>query len=356
MTQLSKAENTQYSRHLLLDEIGLVGQNRLNKAKVLVIGAGGLGCSVLQYLTAAGIGTIGIVDHDIVDQSNLQRQILYSHDDLGHKKAEQAQKKLALLNPFIDFDVFVDKLDHNNAIELFQNFDIIVDGSDNFPTRYLINDAAVLTNKPVVSASIYKFEGQLSVYNYKQGPTYRCLFPTPPVESALTNCSEIGVLGVLPGIIGCLQANEVIKIICKLDHILTGKLFTFDAITLKQNIFSFKKNNGIHITTLLKDYGAYCGNETETLELSIEELQSNESEYQLLDVRTKTERNNAHIGGIHIPISELSDRCDELPQKQDIVVYCQSGITSLAAIKLLKQVGCKNKLINLKGGIVQINN
>ena len=222
---LSPEENIQYSRHLILNEIGEIGQKKLKASKVLVIGAGGLGCPILQYLTAAGVGTIGIVDFDTVDKTNLQRQILYTHKDIGAFKAEVAANRLAELNPFVNFKIYVEKLTNKNASNLFSSYDIVVDGSDNFPTRYLINDAAVLANKPVVFGSIYKFEGQVTVFNYQNGPTYRCLFPNPPQPSTVPNCSEIGVLGVLPGIIGSIQANEVIKIICEIGQVLSGWVY-----------------------------------------------------------------------------------------------------------------------------------
>ena len=217
------------------------GQLKLKESKVLVIGAGGLGCPILQYLTAAGIGTIAIVDNDIVDQTNLQRQILYAHCDIGKFKAQIAAKKLSGLNPFVKFKVHTERLSSENALNLFTPYDIIIDASDNFPTRYLANDAAILAEKPLVFGSIFKFEGQISVFNYKNGPTYRCLFPTPPKPDTTPNCSDIGVLGILPGIVGCLQANEVIKMICGIGETLSGKLLTYDALTMQQQVFSFQK-------------------------------------------------------------------------------------------------------------------
>ena len=349
--QLSKTEVKQYSRHLLLDEVGITGQVRLKKARVLVIGAGGLGCPVLQYLTAAGVGTIGVVDHDTIDQTNLQRQILYTHDDIGHYKAELVKTRLSALNPFVDFDIYIQRLDSSNAVELFNKYDIIVDATDNFPTRYLVNDAAVLTNKPVISASIYKFEGQLSVFNYRSGPTYRCLYPNPPLANTITNCSAIGVLGVLPGIIGSLQANEVIKIICKLGNILSGKLLTFDALSLEQTIFSFHKNEKLKISALDHDYAFFCGVQQSVLEMTLNELQACQEDYFLLDIRAQTDRDIHNIGGLHIPLAELTCRFTELPENINIVVYCKTGINSQFAIRQLRQKGLKNTLISLKGGI-----
>ena len=208
----------------------------------------------MQYLSAAGVGTIGVVDDDNVDQSNLQRQILYTHQDIGKNKAESSAKRLKSLNPFVDFKVYRTRLTTKNVLNLFKNYDLIVDGTDNFPSRYLINDAAVLTDKPIIFGSIFKFKGQLSVFNYKNGPTYRCLFPTPPKANEVPNCSEIGVLGVLPGIIGSLQANEVLKIILGLGEILTGKLLTFDTLSMNQRLLTFKKNPSISITKLEEEY------------------------------------------------------------------------------------------------------
>src|SRR5690606_19253182 len=213
-----------YSRHIILSEIGQAGQDKLLSAKVLVIGAGGLGCPVLQYLAAAGIGTLGIIDFDVVEISNLQRQVLFGTSSLGKNKAEAAKKHLEDLNPEISIMAYAEKLTYQNALELFKNYDIIVDGSDNFETRYLVNDACIITNKPLVFGAIYKFEGQVSVFNYQNGPSYRCLFPNPPQKDTVPNCSEIGVLGVLPGIIGSMQANEVLKIILGIGSTLSGKL------------------------------------------------------------------------------------------------------------------------------------
>lgn len=345
--ELSLGEQQQYNRHLILNEIGQEGQLKLKKAKVLVIGAGGLGCPVLQYLTAAGVGTIGIIDHDTVNPSNLQRQILYSHDDIGSYKAEVAAKRLAGLNPFVNFEIHTQKLDSTIAIKLFNSYDIIVDGTDNFPTRYLVNDASVMANKPVVSGSIFKFEGQVSVFNYRHGPTYRCLYPTPPNPEEVPNCSEIGVLGVLPGIIGSLQANEVLKMICGIGDVLTGKLLVYNALTLQQTLFKFDKNEDIQIDSLDEDYDFFCGVNGDIPEISLEML-NQVSRYNLLDVRTDTERNEHHIGGQHIPLNELERRYQEVNQDKDLVVYCKSGVRSKKAIELLRQLGFSKQLINLK--------
>ncbi|WP_299259664.1 molybdopterin-synthase adenylyltransferase MoeB [uncultured Aquimarina sp.] len=349
---LSKEEKIQYNRHLILDEIGEEGQNKLTSAKVLVIGAGGLGCPVLQYLTAAGIGTIGIIDDDVVDQTNLQRQILYTIDDIGRSKAKVASEKLSRLNPFVFFKVYEEKLDKDNALELFSEYDIIVDGSDNFPTRYLVNDACVLTDTPLVFGSIFKFQGQVSVLNYENGPTYRCLFPNPPASGAVPNCSDIGVLGVLPGIIGSLQANEVIKMIVGIGEVLKGKLLYLDALTLQQQVLSFKKNNDIEVNQLVSDYDFFCGITSNALEeITPSELKQNLESYQILDVRTLEEYNNFNIGGIHIPLNIVSDRSIELNNNKPIVVCCQSGVRSKKAIEIIYKQREDLHLINLKDGL-----
>ena len=269
---LTTSEKQQYSRHLLLDAIGEEGQLKLKNATVVVIGAGGLSCPALQYLSAAGVGRIGVVDNDVLEQSNLQRQILYTHEDIGKSKALSAVNRLRLLNPFIQFDVYQERLTKENAIRLFEPYDVIVDGTDNFPTRYLINDAAVLLNKPVVFGSIFKFNGQVAVFNYNQGPTYRCLYPSPPKASAVPNCSDVGVLGILPGIIGSFQANEVLKIILGLGNILSGQLLTFDALSMKQAIFSFQKNDFIEITSLNIDYQEFCETPSGIKEIDFQSL------------------------------------------------------------------------------------
>ena len=349
---LNKEERIQYSRHLLLDEVGAAGQEKRKKAKELVIGAGGLGCPILQYLCAAGVGTIGVIDDDVVDQTNLQRQILYTIDDLDKSKAKTASEKLSRLNPYIFFKVYDEKLDVDNALDLFSEYDIIVDGSDNFPTRYLVNDACVLTDKPLVFGSIFKFQGQVSVLNYQNGPTYRCLFPDPPTENTVPNCSDIGVLGVLPGIIGSLQANEVIKIITGIGTVLRGKLLYFDALTLQQQVLSFQKNNAIEILRLEENYDSFCGIQPINIEeISASELKSNLEDYQILDVRTQREYDCFNIGGQHIVLDTISERVHELSSLLPIVVCCQSGVRSRKAITTILQQRNDLHLINLKGGL-----
>jgi len=351
---LSPEEQKQYNRHLILDEIGESGQLKLKEAKVLVIGAGGLGCPILQYITAAGIGNIGIIDHDTIDQSNLQRQVLYSHNDIGQYKAEVAASRLSGLNPFVNFEIYLQRLTSEIAIELFSKYDIVVDGSDNFPTRYLVNDAAVLTNKPVVFGSIFKFEGQVSVFNYNNGPTYRCLYPNAPKSNEVPSCSEIGVLGVLPGIIGSLQANEVLKMICGIGEVLSGKLLTYNALTMQQLVLSFQKNETIQVTGLDADYEFFCGLPKNNLEITKGELNKNLEQYNLLDVREDYERAQHHIGGQHIPLGELASRINEVSQDKDLVVYCKAGVRSKMAIGILKDRGFVKQLLNLKGGLITV--
>ncbi|WP_026839222.1 molybdopterin-synthase adenylyltransferase MoeB [Gillisia sp. JM1] len=349
--ELTAAEQEQYSRHLLLDEVGITGQLKLKQAKVLVIGAGGLSCPVLQYLTAAGVGTIGIVDDDTVAQSNLQRQILYTHKDIGKSKAEVAVNRLQELNPYIQFKSYQTRLKKDNALELLEPYDIIVDGTDNFPTRYLINDTAVLLNKPIVFGSIHRFDGQVSVFNFKNGPTYRCLYPSPPKLNEVPNCSEIGVLGVLPGIIGTLQANEVLKIILGLGNILSGKLLIFDALSMRQSIYSFEKNTSHGIISLEDDYQVCDGIPKDAKEISFQEYKKQSSLYNVLDVRTQAERDEFYIKSIHIPLNELSERCDEIPYDKNLLVFCKSGVRSKLAIGILENKSFKRELLNLKGGL-----
>lgn len=348
---LSENEQKIYSRHLLLNEIGVEGQEKLKQAKVLVIGAGGLGCPILQYLTAAGVGTIGIVDGDVVDVSNLQRQILYTIDDVGKSKAKCAANRLKQLNSYVKFNVYQEFLTNQNALDLFKKYDIIVDGSDNFQTRYLCNDAAVITNKPLVFGSIFKFEGQVTVFNYNNGPTYRCLYPEPPSHGAVPACSEIGVLGVLPGIVGNYQANETLKMIIGIGDVLVGKLLTFNALTMNQIVFNFSKNEAINIQTLEDNYDMFCGVPQVDEEITLEIFNQNKERYNLLDVRENWEREQHHIGGQHMPLNYLTTKYSEINTDKPVVVYCKSGIRSKRAIQFLEEVLENASLINLKNGI-----
>jgi len=356
---LSQEEKNRYSRHIILSEIGIGGQEKLKHAKVLVIGAGGLGCPVLQYLAAAGVGTIGIVDDDIVDESNLQRQILFNVEDLKKQKADVAAKKLKLQNPHVSFTSHTIRFTSANALDIISHYDIIVDGSDNFPTRYLVNDACVMLNKPLVFGSIFKFEGQASVFNFKNGPTYRCLFPEPPIDSP--NCAEIGVLGVLPGIIGTLMANETLKIILGIGEILSGKLFVLDALNFQTQIISFARNpENLKIKSLI-DYDLFCSspaafaiNTNSVKEISVAELKNlieNKNEFQLIDVRETNEYKLSNMQGENIPLSSLEKHSDIISRTKQVIIHCASGARSKKAVDFLQQKFGFTNLYNLTGGI-----
>ncbi len=348
---LTKEEQKQYNRHLILEEIGEKGQLKLKQAKVLVIGAGGLGCPVLQYLAAAGVGILGIIDNDIIDQTNLQRQILYTVEDVGQSKAATAAKRLLRLNPFVNFQIYKKLLTKENAVELFKKYDIIVDGSDNFQTRYLSNDAAVIADKPLVYGSVFKFEGQVSVFNYNESATYRCLYPTPPNPENTPNCSETGVLGVLPGVIGSLQANEVIKIICNLGKVLANKLLVVNVLSTSQLVLNYSKTDRAEVTKLDENYEAFCRVAPTENQITLEELQIDFEKYNLLDVREYRERKQHHIGGQHIPLGELPQRYQEINTEKNIVVYCESGIRSKRAIEFLEEKYREAIFINLEKGL-----
>jgi sulfur-carrier protein adenylyltransferase/sulfurtransferase len=366
---MTSEELKRYNRHIILSEIGMEGQEKLKAARVLVIGAGGLGCPVLQYLTAAGVGTIGIVDLDKVDISNLQRQILYSTEDVGKSKAETASAKLSLQNPFVKFEVFNTRLCKENVLEIFTGFDFVIDGTDNFPSRYLINDACVILKKPLVFGSIFKFEGQVSVFNYLKdgiyGPTYRCLFPEAPPAEEVPNCSQIGVLGVLPGLIGTFQANEAIKLILGIGNVLSGKLLVLNALTMQTDILSFSADPGNYeIKQLMMDYEDFCnatpeaGSETsETAELksiSVRELHSwkeSEKTFQLIDVREPFEAEICTLGGLLIPMREMQQQVDRLNTEMPVVLYCHHGMRSAMVGRFLVEEFKFTNLYNLEGGI-----
>lgn len=351
---MTSEELKRYNRHIILPEIGREGQEKLKKASVFVVGAGGLGCPVLLYLAAAGVGKIGIADFDVVDETNLQRQVLYTSEDLELPKALQAKKRLLLLNPFIQVEALQEKLHRGNILELFNSYDVIVDGSDNFATRYLVNDACVMLNKPLVFGSIFKFEGQVSVFNYQDGPTYRCLYPEPPKEGEVPNCSEIGVIGVLPGIVGTLQANEAIKVITGIGEVLKGKLLMFDAFSMSFNTIQFKlipENKNIKE---LIDYDVFCGAPNNSIEEITarelkQKLEKNEI-FQLIDVREEEEFERFNIGGKLIPLSEVISRIKEISKDNEVVLICQSGKRSTKAVEILKKQGYL-RVVNLKGGL-----
>jgi len=351
---LSKEEIKRYNRHLILSEIGPEGQEKLKRAKVLVVGAGGLGCPILQYLTAAGVGTLGICDFDFVDESNLQRQILFGTDDIGKPKAKVAAKKLAALNPYIKFNVHNTMLAKENALELFSEYDIIVDGSDNFPTRFLVNDACVIAGKPLVFGAIYKFEGQVAVFNYQNGPTYRCLVPEQPDSSEMLSCSQIGVMGVLPGIIGSYQANEVIKMITETGEVLSGKLLMIDTLRMDHNLLTIKRNEEYANLRELGEYGDFCHDEfPDVSQITSTELHDKMQlgEVNVYDIREKELFDVYHIEGEHISIEKLLENPQLLKNDKEIVLVCEQGINSAAIIEELEKEYDETKLYNLDGGI-----
>jgi sulfur-carrier protein adenylyltransferase/sulfurtransferase len=367
--KFSKEELARYNRHIIIKDFGLEAQKKLKAAKVLVIGSGGLGSPVLLYLAAAGVGNIGIVDFDVVDDSNLQRQVLFGVDEVGKPKAEAAKKRLESLNPYINIHVHNVQLTSKNALQLIEQYDIVADGSDNFPTRYLVNDATVLLGKPNVHASIFQFEGQISVFNYTNsqgelGPNYRDLYATPPPPGLVPSCAEGGVLGVLPGIIGSLQALEVIKVITGVGDILSGRFFIFDALAFESRTFNLKRNaanplNGVNPTIKeLIDYEAFCSVkavERPVKEISVKELydwQVRGEDFQLIDVREKHEYDIVNIGAELIPLADVSNHAVRIDRKKKVVIHCKTGNRSAKAIRELEDKFGFSNLYNLKAGIL----
>ena len=355
--ELTAEEKYRYSQHLLLEEVGLEGQEKLKKAKVLVVGAGGLGCPILLYLAAAGVGTIGVIDFDTIEASNLQRQILFSTDDLGRSKAKVAKEKLNANNPFIEVISYNEQLTNENALDLFSKFDIIVDGTDNFYTRYLVNDACLIANKPLVYGAIHKFEGHVSVFNYQEGPTYRCLFPAPPKAGSIPSCSEVGVIGVLPGIIGTQQANEVIKIILGIGEVLSGRLLIYNAL---QSSFMEIKINKTVVAVFNKedflkfDYQDYCKvSGVMGKSITLEELAKLSSDVFVVDVRGVWEQPKLENKCIlHAPLQQITDYVKEIPTDKNVYVVCQHGIRSKVAIEYLEKEYNFTNLINVEGGML----
>lgn len=344
---------TRYQRHIQMAEIGAVGQEKLSQAKVLVIGAGGLGCPILQYLAAAGVGTLGIMDFDTVEETNLQRQVLFGTSSLGKNKALAAKERLRDLNPTITIHAYPEALFRENALSYFKKYDIIVDGTDRIETRYLINDAALITNKPVVYGAIYKFEGQVAVFNWKEGPTYHCLFPTPPAEASIASCSEVGVLGVLPGIVGAMQANEVLKLIVGLPGILDSKLLYYDAKTGQTSSIvipnkSHDRRAKMRTTGYLdEDYSLFCQSKSATISAS-KALQL--EKVLFLDVRENNELPIVELPNIiRIPLSQLDDPLKHLSHEGPVVVFCASGSRSQIAIEKLEK-HLTNTFYNLSAG------
>ena len=348
---LSQGERNRYSKQTMLPEIGMEGQERLRAARVLVIGAGGLGCPVLQYLTAAGVGEIGIADGDVVSISNLQRQVLYTEEEIGLRKVAIAAKKLNALNPHVKIATHPFFIDHTNAVDVISQYDIVVDGSDNFATRYLVNDACVLAGKPMVSGAIYKFEGQVSVFNYKGGPTYRCIFPEAPGADESPNCAEIGVIASLPGIIGSIQANEVIKIITGTGEVLSGRLLVLDTLSMNTSIFNFKLNEANRHITHLQPVQLNCEVPVSVIDHdTLLRMMQDDDMVQLVDVREKEEHEAGNIGGINIPLSQIEVGCKALNKEKPVVVYCASGTRSGKFAQELLQRGFK-QVVSLDGGL-----
>lgn len=355
--KLNNTELNRYQRHLILPNFGIDGQLKLKNARVLVIGAGGLGCPVLQYLTAAGVGNIGIVDFDVVEESNLQRQVLYTVKDVGKSKVQAAKARLEKLNPQINITTFETLLDENNVFDIFENFDIIADGTDNFTTRYLVNDACVLTGKVNVFASIFRFEGQVSVFNYLQedgirGVNYRDLFPVPPAAGLVPNCAEGGVLGVLPGIIGSMQASEVIKVITGIGEALVNRMFIFDAEYFTSHTLKIKKNPTVNITQLTTSNNHCTTSTIKTITTTeLKKLINEKAVFQLIDVREPHEFEIKNINGQLIPLSTILEEAHQIDRQKQVIIHCKSGKRSQQAIEQLQDKMGFINLWNLEGGI-----
>jgi molybdopterin/thiamine biosynthesis adenylyltransferase/rhodanese-related sulfurtransferase len=364
--QLSNEEIARYSRHLIMPEVALDGQKKLKQARVLTIGAGGLGSPLALYLAAAGVGTLGIVDFDVVDESNLQRQIIHGTSDLGRPKMESARDRINDINPNVRVETYEEPLSSENAMEIFKDFDIVVDGTDNFPTRYLVNDACVLSGKPNVYGSIFRFEGQASVFYAEEGPCYRCLYPEPPPPGLVPSCAEGGVLGILPGAIGTIQATETVKLILGIGEPLIGRLLLYDALGMRFREMKLRKDPNCPVcgenptVTKLIDYQEFCGipqakaqAEDEVPEITVKELKEkleNGEGISVLDVREPHEYEVANIGARLIPLGELPERLVELDRDTPLAIHCKTGGRSANAVKLLQDAGFENAF-NVKGGI-----
>jgi len=362
---LSREEMLRYSRHLIMPEVGLEGQKKLKAASILLIGAGGLGSPLGLYLAAVGVGTIGIVDFDKVDITNLHRQLLHGTSDVGRSKLESARERLHEVNPNVRVETYETRLTSENALEILAPYDVVIDGTDNFPTRYLVNDACVLQGKPNVYGSIFRFDGQVTVFDARKGPCYRCLYAAPPPPGLVPSCAEGGVLGVLPGIIGTLQALEAIKLIIGHGEVLIGRLILFDAFTMKFRELKLRKDPHCPICSAnptiheLIDYEQFCGilphptNGTNEFEISVEELKSRLDRGEdlfILDVRQPHEYQINNLNGLLIPLDQLAGRVRELDSSREIVVHCKMGARSARAVDFLRQAGFK-KVRNLVGGI-----
>ncbi|KAB8329870.1 molybdopterin-synthase adenylyltransferase MoeB [Scytonema tolypothrichoides VB-61278] len=368
--QLTKDDYERYSRHLILPEVGLEGQKRLKVASVLCIGTGGLGSPLLLYLAAAGIGRIGIVDFDVVDTSNLQRQVIHGTSWVGKPKIESAKNRILEINPYCQVDLYETRLTSENALDIVRPYDVVVDGTDNFPTRYLVNDACVLLNKPNVYGSIFRFEGQATVFNYEGGPNYRDLYPEPPPPGMVPSCAEGGVLGILPGIIGVIQATETVKIIIGKGTTLSGRLLLYDALNMKFRELKLRPNPVRPVIEKLIDYEQFCGipqakaqedkQQMEMSEITVQELKqlldNGTNDFVLLDVRNPHEYEIAQIpGSVLIPLSEIENgqgvtKVKELLNGHRLIAHCKSGMRSAKALGILKEAGVDGT--NVKGGIL----
>src|SRR6267378_3655463 len=338
---LSNEEILRYSRHLIMPEVGMDGQLKLKNAKVLLIGTGGLGAPLGLYLAAAGVGRLGLVDFDVVDFTNLQRQVTFSTSDVGRPKLEAAQKRLSGLNPEIQIDTYETRLTSQNALEVLREYDIIVDGTDNFPTRYLVNDACILLGKPNVYGSIFRLEGQATIFGYPGGPCYRCLYPEPPPPGLVPSCAEGGVLGVLPGIIGAIQAMETIKLILGRGDALVGRLLLFDALAMRFRELKLRKNPACPV----------CGEHRTITQRELKARLDRGDEVFILDVREPHEYQICNLRGHLIPLGDLPRRVHELDSSREIVAHCRSGKRSAEAVDFLRKAGFR-KIWNLKGGIL----
>ncbi len=367
---LSPNEVARYSRHLIMPEVGVEGQKRLKAARVLLIGAGGLGSPLGLYLAAAGVGRLGLVDFDTVDFSNLHRQVLHFTADVGRPKLQSAQEKLQAINPEVQVDLYETRLTSANALSLFEPYDLVIDGTDNFPTRYLVNDACVLLGKPNVYGSIFRFDGQASVFHPPHGPCYRCLYPEPPPPGEVPSCAEGGVLGILPGLVGCIQATEAVKLILGQGEPLIGRLLLYDALRMRFQEFKIRRNPKCPLCgdqptiTKLIDYEQFCGVRgqeapapaaADATETTVEELKARldrGDKVFILDVRNPEEYAICQIpGSVLLPLPQLGQRFGELDKNREMVVHCKSGMRSARAIAFLRQQGF-TKLKNLKGGIL----
>lgn len=365
LPRLTAMEEQRYARHLALPDFDVLAQQKLKAAKVLVVGAGGLGSPLLLYLAAAGVGKIGIVDFDTIDLSNLQRQILYTPEDLGKSKAHTAAQRVRALNPHVEVQVYETALNAENALQIIAEYDLVADGTDNFPTRYLVNDACVLTGKINVYASIFRYEGQVSVFNFpfadgKRGLNYRNLYPEPPPPGTVPSCAEGGVLGVLPGIVGSIQANEVIKIITGIGEPLVGKLFLFDAASMSTRSIKLIPQEPYPITTL-RETSYYCTpSQLEVPTIAMEELENWRAQgrsFQLIDVRQPEEYARYNLGGVLIPLGELMENLDKIDRQHPVVIHCQSGVRSKEAILLLqRQMGWQHLYNLMMNGSTLRNN